>query len=185
MDRIWTAFRAFFVALFDGVAAAGIEAAIERAAAGETAVPRETPPEKPAEPVPPPQPKPTRSDALTLLAALQREGRFIDFIQEPLDEFPDAQIGSVARDVQKECRATLQRMFAIAPLTDTPEGHPLDVPAEYDPGLYRLTGKVAGEPPFRGEVAHHGWKATRCELPQWTGSDEAAEVIAPMEVEVS
>ena len=30
-----------------------------------------------------------------------------------------------------------------------------------------------------------GWRAKRCEVPEWTGSDEAALVVAPAEVELS
>jgi len=41
-----------------------------------------------------------------------------------------------------------------------------------------------GEPPYRGVLRHHGWRATRCELPTWTGSAQAATVVAPAEVEL-
>jgi hypothetical protein len=58
------------------------------------------------------------------------------------------------------------------------------VPAGFDAGKYRLTGNVAGQPPFRGQLAHHGWEATRCELPSWTGGEGSAMVVAPVEVEV-
>ena len=44
-------------------------------------------------------------------------------------------------------------------------------------------GKVQGEPPFRGRLIHHGWEASRCEIPQWNGADAAAQVVAPAEVE--
>ena len=54
-------------------------------------------------------------EALTLLAALQREARFVDLVQESLDAYTDAQIGGAARDVLRDCRKTLDRMFALKP----------------------------------------------------------------------
>jgi hypothetical protein len=48
-----------------------------------------------------------------------------------------------------------------------------------------LTGNVAGSAPFRGCVAHHGWKATRCDVPKWSGTESAALVVAPVELEIS
>ena len=60
-----------------------------------------------------PPPKPARSEAVTLLAALQREARFVDFIKEPLDGYSDAQIGAAARDVHRDCGKVLDRLLAI------------------------------------------------------------------------
>jgi hypothetical protein len=60
----------------------------------------------------------------------------------------------------------------------------VEVPAGYDAGRYRLTGNVSGEPPFRGQLVHHGWLASRCEIPTWSGSEQAAMIVAPEEVEV-
>src|SRR4029450_745151 len=59
---------------------------------------------------------PTRSDALTLLATLQREARLIDFLMEDLASYDDAQIGAAVRDVHRDCAAVLERMFALRPL---------------------------------------------------------------------
>jgi hypothetical protein len=72
----------------------------------------------------------------------------------------------------------------LQPLTDQEEGSAIEAPRGYDTGRFRLTGNVQGEPPFQGALVHHGWQATRCDLPQWSGSDAAAKVIAPMELEV-
>ena len=48
------------------------------------------------------------------------------------------------------------------------------MPAGFDPGRWRLTGNVTGEPPFHGRLVHPGWEATICELPTWSGSAAAA-----------
>jgi hypothetical protein len=66
----------------------------------------------------------------------------------------------------------------------TEEGKPIDVPAGYDPGRFRLTGNVSRQPPLSGQLTHAGWQATRCDLPAWTGKPEAAFVVAPAEVQV-
>lgn len=177
MHRVWTAIRAFFAALVSGETARRVDEALR----GPTAAALEAPKPKPKEP---PKPKaPLRSEAVTLLSALQREARFIDFVQEPLAGYSDAQIGAAARDVHRDCGAVLQRLFAIRPVVDEEEGAAIEVPAGFDSGRYRLTGNVTGEPPFRGRVAHHGWEAAKCDLPEWTGSKTAARTIAPAEVE--
>lgn len=178
--RIWLAIRVFFTALFDGVAAeqfreilrdhppAPAEAIQEKRAAAE-----------------PPRAKPAqRSEALTLLAALQREARLVDIVKEPLADYSDAQIGAAARQVLRDCGAVLDRMFGLEPLLAQGEGSTVEVPAGYDPLRFRVTGNVSGQPPLSGRLVHPGWQATRCELPEWTGSAEASRIIAPAEVEV-
>lgn len=180
MSRILLAFRAFFRILFDG----GVVPQVQRALSHEPAAPPAAAPVAPA-PTPAPPKCPTRNDALTLLAALQREARLVDFLQEPLDGYADAQIGAAVRDVHRDARAALARMFALKPLTNQPEDASIEVPAGADAVRYRLTGNVAGSPPFRGRIRHHGWQAAKCDLPEWTGGAEAQTVVAPIEVEVA
>ncbi|MCR4412704.1 MAG: DUF2760 domain-containing protein [Thermoguttaceae bacterium] len=186
MRRIWIAVRAFFVALVHGEAARLIEEALERSkqspAAG--AGPPVAVEPKPAL-VKKPEPKPAaRSEALTLLAALQREARFVDFVKESLAGYSDAQIAAAAREVHRDCGAVLERFFALVPAVTQEEGSMLEVPAGYDAGRYRLIGNVTGQPPYRGRLVHPGWEATRCELPSWSGKEESARVVAPVEVEI-
>ena len=58
-----------------------------------------------------------------MLATLQREARFVDFVKESLEGYADAQIGAVARDVHRDCGAVLERLFALRPvLADQEEG---------------------------------------------------------------
>lgn len=127
---------------------------------------------------------PTRREALTLLATFQREGRLIDFLMEDIKGYSDVQIGAAVRDIHRDCAAAMQRMFGMAPLTDQAEGTSIEVPAGFDPATVHLTGQVAGEAPFRGTVRHHGWKAARCDVPEWIGRDESMLVAAPMDVEL-
>ena len=138
-----------------------------------------------APPAAKPMPKPAaRSEALTLLAALQQEGRLVDFLKEPISSYADAQIGAAVRDIHRDCGSVLERVFGISPLLDQPDGSPTEVPAGFDAAKYRLTGNVAGTAPFRGTLRHAGWTATRVQLPEWNGSPAAANFIAPAEVEL-
>lgn len=180
MGRIWLAIRVFFMVLFNGSVAKLVGEALAR---GATVA--ETPKvEKPAA-APKLPPKPLQSEAITLLATLQREARFIDFVQEQLQDYTDAQIGAAVRDVHRDCAKALERLFALRPVLEQEEGSPVEVQPGFDAGRYRLTGNVVGDPPFHGRLVHHGWEATVCEIPAWSGTASAARVIAPVEVELS
>ena len=144
-------------------------------------------PESPPTPKLPPvaAPKaPLRSEAITLLATLQCEARFLDFLMEPLAGYADAQVGAVARDVHRDCGAVVRRLFDPRPSVAQEEGGTMEVSAGFDAGRYRLTGNVAGQPPYRGRLVHPGWEAAKCDLPTWTGAKDSARVIAPAEVEL-
>jgi Domain of unknown function (DUF2760) len=185
--RLWTAIRAFFVVLFNREVAEQVREILDR-----RKLAKPTPIEEAAkveiqkpEPKKPPAPKaPVRSEALTLLATLQREARFVDFVKEPLAGYSDAQIGAVARDIHRDCGAVLDRVFSIARVFTQEEGAEVEVPEGFDAGRYRLTGNVVGEPPFCGRLVHHGWEATKVELPAWSGTESAARIVAPVEVEL-
>jgi len=177
--RLLLAIRVFFLTLFR--ASAAQEA--RRLLTGEPA-PRLTA-EEASKPRVVAKPEPQRSEALNLLAALQREARFVDFIQESLEGYSDAQIGAAARQVHDDCHKVLDRMFALRGLVDQAEGTEVDVPVGFDAGRFRLIGNVVGNPPYRGRLVHHGWEAGQCQLPAWSGSPGAARVVAPAEVELT
>jgi len=188
MRRIWVALRVFFATLFSARVAAQVETLLS--AGGETPEPvLEKTLARSAEAAPkitpkPSAPRPVRSEALTLLATLQREARLVDFLQESLDEYSDAQVGAAVRDVHRQSRQVLERMFALRPIMTEPEGAAVEIAPGFDAAKYRLTGNVAGQGPYRGQLAHHGWEAARCDVPSWSGGKEAAMVVAPAEVEV-
>ncbi len=127
----------------------------------------------------------TEGPDLRILAILQREGRLVDFLKEDLGGFSDAQIGAAARDVHARCRKVLEEYLTIAPAVDQAEESSLTVPAGFDAGRIRLVGNVAGSPPFRGVLKHHGWIVTGTRLPQTSGKDGPVPVLAPAEVELS
>lgn len=186
MGRIGVAFRAFFQALFSATAADRIDAALAgRALPALNAEGSTLPKENVSAPAAPhTKSSPKRSDALTLLAALQREARLLDLVQEPLGDYTDEQIGAAARNVLRDSAGVLQRFFALKKVTTGVEGEIAEVPAGYDPARFRLIGNVTGNGPFRGSLTHAGWEATTVNLPAWTGSQSSALVVAPAEVEV-
>ena len=178
------AFRAFFAVLFNRQAAEKVRNALQSLHA-PTAESTEKQANKPIPAAPKPiDAPPKRSDALTLLSTLQREARLIDLIMEPLDAFEDAQIGAAAREVLRDSRKTLARMLAIEPISAAEEGEKLTLPESASPAMYRLTGESKTSGSVAGTVTHRGWKATKCEVPKWTGSSADANVVAPVEVEV-
>ena len=185
MGRFWLACRAFWLALFSSTASRQIRAALDHAALPESNVvakPQQAPSATPTRPAAPAAPK--RSEAVTLLAALQREARFVDLVKEPLDSYSDEQIGAAARNVLRDCSTVLERFFELKPVLSQGEGDRVEVPAGYDPARFKVVGNVNGSPPFRGRLVHAGWVAAATNLPAWTGSNEAAKVVAPAEVEV-
>jgi hypothetical protein len=148
---------------------------------GETAAAVITTP--PPSPTAVPKP-PARSEALTLLEVLQREGRLIDFLKEPIAGYADAQIGAAVRDIHRDCGAAIDRLFGIKPLRTESDGAMIEMPEHFDAAQYRLIGNVTGQQPYRGTLRHAGWQATCLQLPSWNGSSTAAHVIAPAEVEI-
>lgn len=64
------------------------------------------------------------------------------------------------------------------------EGSAVQVAAGFDAARMRLTGNLTGQPPFRGTLRHPGWEATKVQLPEWSGTSQAAPIVAPAEVEL-
>ena len=174
------AFRAFFAALFNRNSAERLRLALSDAPVDKKLTLPATA-DAPAAKTPTKAALPTRSEALTLLSTLQRESRLLDLVHESLDEFDDAQIGAAAREVLRDCNKSLTRMFAIAPLATSPEGETIPLAGENSPARLRRIGKSQGD---SGIIAHRGWQATRCELPNWSGQASDALIIAPVEVDV-
>jgi hypothetical protein len=123
------------------------------------------------------------SGAVLLLAVLQREGRLVDFLQEDLAGYADAQIGAAVRDVHANCRRALTGAFDLEPVLDIPENEPSRVAAGTDPAEVKLVGRVVGSGPYRGVVRHRGWQVTRVQLPSLP-APSARRIVAPAEVEV-
>ena len=126
---------------------------------------------------------PTETAALQVLGLMQREARFVDFVQEDVANYTDAEIGAAARVVHEGCRKVLKEHFQLAPVRTEAEGSRITVAPGFDTTAIRLTCNVVGQAPFTGTLTHRGWKVTQMQLPQLT-DEEAAATIAQAEVEL-
>lgn len=178
--RLILAFQCFFLILFGRKLPAKVAPFLP-----EGPKPEALPAPKPVEPAPAakPQGQPHRDGALVLLALFQREGRLVDFLRDGLDGHDDAAIGAAARDVHRGCKKVLDEHFAFEPMLPGDEEAPVTVPRGFDPSEIRLIGEAKGEPPFKGTLRHHGWRATQAKLPGLADGVDRT-VVAPAEVEV-
>ncbi|MEF7617222.1 DUF2760 domain-containing protein [Aquincola sp. MAHUQ-54] len=188
LRRIPLAVASFFRVLFDGEFAARVVAL--RSGPPASATPSPTPPVAPVAPLkaaPVPAPSALRDtspdSALQLLALLQRDGRLIDFAHENLTGHADADIGAAARLVHEGVGKVLREHFLIEPVRSEPEGSRIVLEAGFDAAAHKLTGRVAGEPPFKGSLGHRGWRVAEVRLPQLAERHDA-RVIAPAEIEL-
>jgi hypothetical protein len=200
-QRLVLAFVAFFTILVNRAFAARVGALREARRAGALPPPDAEPPA----PVPAPQPAPAAApapaptparqreiameparppggEALHLLTLLQREGRLLDFVAEDLTGFSDSEVGAAARTVHEGCRKVVRSYLTLEPVLKEGEGAAVTVPAGFDAAAIRLTGNVVGDPPFRGTIRHHGWRAAEVRIPAGPPGD--ARVVAPAEVEL-
>ena len=175
-----------FGALFKSLGDAEFAARVRDDGVGPTAAPVPTPAPAPvAQPAPAPAPlrAPTPDAALQLLSLFQREARLIDFTQENLSAYSDADIGAAARVVHEGCARVLREHFTIEPVRSENEGSRVTLQEGFDAASVRLTGNVVGKAPFTGTLSHRGWRASKVTLPQLADSHDA-RVLAPAEVEL-
>jgi len=121
--------------------------------------------------------------ALQLLGLLQRDARFIDFVEEDIARYSDTEIGAAARLVHDGCRGVLREHFTIRPVREEAEGSRVTLADGFDATAIRLTGNVVGSAPFHGSISHRGWKVEEVRLPRVAERHDAT-VIAPAEVEL-
>lgn len=178
--RIPIAFGAFFSSLSNPLYA-GRVLGLSQPAAPVAAAPSAPPHVAPAPPAP--LKTATPDAALQLLALLQRDARLIDFAQEDLAGYSDADIGGAARVVHEGCRKVLQEHFTLEPVRAEAEGSRITLEAGFDARAIRLTGNVTGQAPFNGSLSHRGWRATEVKLPQLADSHDT-RVLAQAEVEL-
>lgn len=133
-------------------------------------------------PMKPEQPSPV--PAVQLLSLLQRKGRLIDFLQEDIQAYDDAQIGAAVRNVHSGCREVLDAHVTLAPVMERNENTQVNIDPDFDAHAIRLTGNVSGEPPFTGVLRHRGWRVEHIDLPQQMQEREAL-IVAPAEVEIN
>lgn len=195
--RLWFAWVCFFRVLFDGDFAGraftvrdampALPPREEPPPPSEKPAPRVAPaPLKAAEPAPvkPAEPeKQSVTAALQLLGLFQREGRLVDFLEQDVAAFSDAEVGAAARVVHEGCRKALRQHAKVAALRSEEEGAKVTIEEGYAAAEIKLVGNVQGKPPYRGTLQHRGWRVRDLSVPLPT-KDHDATVIAPAEVEL-
>ncbi|MGF6604240.1 hypothetical protein P3T23_008995 [Paraburkholderia sp. GAS448] len=183
--RLSLAVGTFFSVLGDREFAAGVQRLRDGApVAAPVATPQPAPAAAPAPVAAPVVIREAGPDAaLQLLGLLQRDARFIDFVEEDIAGYSDADIGAAARLVHDGCRATLREHFTIRPVREEAEGSRVTLAEGFDATAIRLTGNVVGKPPFSGNISHRGWRVEDVRLPMLTKTHDAT-VLAPAEVEL-
>jgi hypothetical protein len=183
LTRLWFAFAAWFRVLFDGEFAARAHA-LTRAPDPTSSLPKPEPsaPKAPAQTARREPAAEALDGALQLLGLLQREGRFLDFIQQDIASFGDADVGAAARVVHAGCRSALASHAQIVSVRSEAEGSRVVVEGA-DRDRVKLTGDVSGQAPFRGVLRHRGWRIEDLKLPQRVGAQDL-RIVAPAEVEL-
>ena len=147
-----------------------------------------TPPELPLPPGIVPKETPNVKDAaelgaLGLLSLLQRDGRLVDFLEQDVETFPDADIGAAARVVHSGCRKALRGHAVLARVRDEAEGTRVTLAEGFDAASVKLTGNVKGAAPYHGVLRHAGWRVTGLTLPEVVQGHDA-HLLAPAEIEL-
>jgi hypothetical protein len=179
VSRIWLSWACAFRVLFDGQFAA------------QVALLRDGGPQRESLPAPAPivvapaavapDEAPSANGALQLLALLQREGRFVDFLEQDVTAFPDADIGAAARVVHEGCRRALHAHARVVSVRNEAEGARITL-EQASPDV-KLVGNVTGAAPFRGVLRHRGWRVEALALPKLIGAYDA-QIVAPAELEL-
>ncbi len=182
MSRIGLAFSSFFSILFNDTLPE--EAAKAYGYIKADAVPTAKPTAPAAAKAAPKVPEARTSDgALQMLGILQRDGRLIDLLMEDISGAEDDQIGAAFRNVQEQCRQSLEKYVHLAPVIDGVEGSYTKIQSS-DPAQVKLIGNVPANGKAQGGILRHkGWRADRVDLPKLTGGQKA-DVIAPAEIEI-
>jgi hypothetical protein len=171
--RIAVAFRSFFLVLFHG-------------SLPDDILDRFRPVVEPRAPITTdvPQPREDPGDrAVQFLAILQRDARLVDFLEEDISPYDDAQIGAAVRDVHAKGRAALHRYLTLEPVVAQAEGERLRVDAAGDPNRVKLLGTISTGAEV-GTVRHRGWRVTELALPPLP-ANAPRDIVAPAEIEVT
>jgi Domain of unknown function (DUF2760) len=169
--RLSFAFRCFFVLLFKGRLPYDVAERFRAELTPEAPPPPPVPPEDPGH------------RAVQLLAILQRDGRLVDFLEEDIAPYNDAQVGAAVRDVHANCRAALARYLTLEPVLAEAEGEQLRAVGT-DVTRVKLIGAVSSSGEQSGVVRHRGWRVTHLALPSLPRED-ARSIVAPAEIEVA
>lgn len=179
-ERLIFAWVVYFKVLFDGAYAAEVKNGPRALPepTREEEKPKKEAPKKKAEPEVDPL-----ASALQLLALLQREGRLVDFLEEDVASFSDADIGAAARVVHTGCRKALREHVTLEPVRTEEEGAKVTLESDFAKEAVKLTGNVGGQGPWSGTLRHRGWRAAKLSLPTAISGHDV-RILAQAEVEL-
>jgi len=120
-----------------------------------------------------------KASARVLLALLQREGRLVDFLEQPVDGFSDADVGAAARVVHAGCKKALAGRMAFESAIAEEEGARITLTGSEAHVIVTAAG-AAKAGAFT--VVHRGWRVVRDELPALTEGHDGS-LLQPAEVE--
>ena len=122
-------------------------------------------------------------DGVFLLSLFQKQGRLVDFLQQDIASFSNAEVGEAARVVHGGCARILGDYFTMEAIRNEEEGALVSVDANYNLSEITLTGNLRGSAPYRGELLHHGWKISDQHPPEQL-DPKARFIVQPAEIEV-
>lgn len=181
--RLFTAFSYFFKILFQGEEKALHASTLSNEKTSENLSTQTTAPVADNRP----EFQISQSPAVQVLNLFQTHGRLIDFLQEDIRQFDDADIGAAVRDIHAGCRKVLDKHFEITPVIDKNDGDNINIEPQFDPSRIELVGNLLTdnviESGVKGKLVHKGWQAVSTHLPTVAdGQDD--RIIAPAQVEV-
>lgn len=179
-SRIWISWVATFRIWFDVKFAARVAELCE-GAAGSLPAPSPVPSAAAAVQPAVAEPASSANGALQLLSLLQREGRFLDFVEQDVTAFTDADIGAAARLVHEGCRRAVHAHARVVSVRSETEGTQLTL--EQASADVKLVGNLAGSAPFRGVLRHRGWRVEDLTLPTLIGTRDP-KLVAAAELEL-
>jgi len=121
--------------------------------------------------------------AYQLLQLMQQEARFIDFIQEDISTYSDAEVGAASRLIHQGCAKVMNANFEIETVSKQEENARVEIPTGYNNKEFKLEGRIEGEGPFTGTLIHPGWKVVTHHLPKVSNTLDM-NILAPAEVEI-
>ena len=107
----------------------------------------------------------------------------MDFLKEDITSFKDADVGAAARLVHQGCKKAVDTYFTLAPVRSEEEGQTVTLAPGFDKHEVSLSGNVKGDPPYKGTLAHGGWRATGVNLPERPAFVDN-RIVAPAEIEI-
>jgi len=123
------------------------------------------------------------NSAADLLSVLQKNGRFVDFMQQNIDHISNEKLGLVVRDIHHGCKKSLQECCNISAILAESENSTVVLKNDFDRHAITLTGNVNSKGDFKGILVHKGWQIDSFNLPT-SLNNTSLNIIQPAEVEV-